>query len=557
MLRHDIIVVGGGLAGLRAALTIRGADVAVISRVHPLRSHSVAAQGGINVALSKTDRWEDHAFDTIKGSDYLADQDAVALLCQDAPARVVEMEQWGTLFSRTDEGMIAQRPFGGAGFPRAAYAEDRTGHALLHTMYEQALKNGIKFYDEWLVTRLIVNNGRCFGVVGYNIADGQIDGFFAKAVIFATGGYGRIYKRSTNSIINTGFGCAVAYRSGVALSDMEFVQFHPTTLYGTNILITEGARGEGGFLTNKHGERFMARYSPHLLDLAPRDIVARAIQTEINEGRGFEGGYVHLDLTHLGAQKIKERLPGIRQIAMDFANIDPIKEPIPVQPGQHYSMGGIASDKKCETTIAGFFTCGECSCISVHGANRLGGNSLLETIVFGKIAGENSAKYADKTEFKGTDIVENAVHGESLRISTLLGKNEGEAFFKIRDELNEVMDEKVGIFRDEQNLAAALDKIKELQNRFKNVYVRNKSTVFNQELVNAIELEGMLDIAEAICMGALGRNESRGSHFRLDYPARDDANWLRHTLVTFAPEGLRMEYKLVNITMYPPKPREY
>ncbi len=557
MFRHDVIIVGGGLAGLRAALAVRGADVAVISRVHPLRSHSVAAQGGINAALSKTDRWEDHAFDTIKGSDYLADQDAVALLCQDAPERVIEMEQWGTLFSRTDEGMIAQRPFGGAGYPRTAYAEDRTGHALLHTMYEQALKNGIKFYEEWLVTRLVANNGRCSGVIGYNIADGKIEGFQAKAVIFATGGYGRIYRRSTNSIINTGFGCAVAYRGGAALEDMEFVQFHPTTLYGTNILITEGARGEGGFLKNKHGERFMARYSPHLLDLAPRDIVARAIQTEINEGRGFEGGYVHLELMHLGAKKIKERLPGIRQIAMDFANIDPICEPIPIQPAQHYSMGGIASNKNCETSLSGFYVCGECSCLSVHGANRLGGNSLLETIVFGKVAGENATKFANGTGFEAADIMEKAVHGEVQRVSVLPGRNEGEAFFRIRDELKEVMDEKVGIFRDEENLKEALGKIRELKMRYGNVYVRNKSTVFNQELVNVLELEGMLDIAEVICIGAIERKESRGSHFRLDYPARDDENWLRHTLVTFAPGGPRVDYKPVNITMYPPKPREY
>ncbi len=556
MFRHDIIIVGGGLAGLRAALAISGADVAVISRVHPLRSHSVAAQGGINAALAKNDRWEDHAFDTIKGSDYLADQDVVALLCQDAPARVIEMEQWGTLFSRVD-GLIAQRPFGGAGYPRTAYAEDRTGHALLHTMYEQALKNGIKFYEEWLVTRLAVNNGRCSGVVGYNIADGRIEGFLAKAVIFATGGYGRIYRRSTNSMINTGFGCAVAYRSAVALSDMEFVQFHPTTLYGTNILITEGARGEGGFLKNKLGERFMARYSPHLLDLAPRDIVARAIQTEINEGRGFEGGYIHLELMHIGERNIKERLPGIRQITMDFANIDPIKEPIPIQPAQHYSMGGIASNKNCETSLAGFYVCGECSCLSVHGANRLGGNSLLETIVFGKLAGENAARYVNKTGFEAADILEKAVHGELQRFSALLGKNEGEVFFKIRDELKEFMDEKVGIFRDEANLKAALDKIMELKMRYGNVYVRNKGAVFNQELVNAIELEGMLDIAEVICIGAIERKESRGSHFRLDYPVRDDANWLRHTLVTFAPEGPRVEYKPVNITMYEPKAREY
>ncbi len=557
MFRHDIIITGAGLAGLRAALAAGDCDVAVISRVHPLRSHSVAAQGGINAALSKTDRWEDHAFDTIKGSDYLADQDAVEVLCRDAKARVIEMECWGTLFSRTDEGTIAQRPFGGAGYPRTAYSEDRTGHALLHTMFEQALRKGIRFYEEWLVTRLAVNNGRCSGVVGYNIANGEIEGFHAKSVIFATGGYGRIYERSTNSIINTGSGCAVAYRGGAALEDMEFVQFHPTTLYGTNILITEGARGEGGFLKNKNGERFMERYSPHLLDLAPRDIVARAIQTEINEGRGFEGGYVHLDLRHLGAGRIRERLPGIRQIAMDFANIDPIREPIPVQPGQHYSMGGIASNKNCETAIKGFFVCGECSCISVHGANRLGGNSLLETVVFGKIAGENAFKYIKNAGFEAPDELERSVLAESERIWALLDKPEGEAFSMIRDELKDTMDKNAGIFRDEQRLTAALARIRELQMRYKNVYIRNKSSVFNQELVNAIELEGMLDISEAVCISALARKESRGSHYRLDHRERDDANWLRHTLVTYTPAGPGIDYKPVNITMHEPKKREY
>ncbi|MCZ7356530.1 MAG: FAD-binding protein [Candidatus Methanoperedens sp.] len=555
MFKHDIIVVGGGLAGLRAALAAAG-DVAVISRVHPLRSHSVAAQGGINVALGSTDRWEDHAFDTVKGSDYLADQDAVEVLCRDAPQRVMEMEHWGTIFSRVD-GRIAQRPFGGAGYPRTAYVEDRTGHALLHTLYEQALKNGIRFYEEWLVIRLVVIDGRCCGVVGYNIANGEMEGFLAKSVIFAAGGYGRIYERSTNSIINTGYGCAVAYHGGAALSDMEFVQFHPTTLYGTNILITEGARGEGGFLVNKNGERFMKRYSPHLLDLAPRDIVARAIQTEINEGRGFEGGYVNLELMHIGERNIKERLPGIRQIAMDFANIDPAKEPIPIQPGQHYSMGGIASNKNCETALPGFYACGECSCISVHGANRLGGNSLLETIVFGKIAGETAKEYADKVDFEDLKIIEKAKEEEKDRISRLVKKSKGEAFFPIRDELKKVLDEKVGIFRDEENLRYALLKIKELQSRYRNVYVRYRGMVFNQELVNVIELEGMLDIAEAICIGALARKESRGSHYRLDHPLRDDANWLKHTIVTFTPEGPGIDYQPVNITMFPPKPREY
>ncbi len=556
MFIHDIIIVGGGLAGLRAALAAKGSDVAVISKVHPLRSHSVAAQGGMNVALGSDDRWEDHAFDTVKGSDYLADQDAVDILCKEAPERVIEMDRWGTLFSRTDDGRIAQRPFGGAGFPRTAYAEDRTGHHLLHTMYEQALKNGFRIYQEWIVIRLIVNYGRCCGVVGYNIANGEIAGFQAKAVIFATGGYGRIYERSTNSIINTGFGCAVAYRQGAPLEDLEFVQFHPTTLFGTNILITEGARGEGGILKNKNGERFMERYSPHSLDLAPRDIVARAIQTEINEGRGFDGGYVHLDLTSLGAKKIKERLPGIKQIAIDFADIDPINKPMPVQPGQHYSMGGIASNKDCETEIRGFYACGECSCISVHGANRLGGNSLLETIVFGKIAGENAKIYAGNIGLEPS-IVEKAVEEERERISRLLERKDGETFNLLRDELRKVMDEKAGIFRDEKNLEQSLGKIKELKKRFNNVNVRNKGQVFNQELVNVLELEGMIDIAEVICIGAKLRKESRGSHFRLDYPKRDDVDWLKHTLCRFTPDGTVVSYKPVNITRYSPKPREY
>lgn len=557
MFRHDVVIVGGGLAGLRAALAACGADVAVISRVHPLRSHSVAAQGGINAALGKDDSAEKHEFDTVKGSDYLADQDAVEVLCSDAPHRVIEMEHWGALFSRTESGKIALRPFGAAAYPRTAYAEDRTGHHLLHTIYEQALKRNVRFYEEWLVTRLVADGAKCAGVVGYNLKSGEVAGFRAKAVIFATGGYGRVYRRSTNAIINTGTGCAVAYRSGVPLMDMEMVQFHPTSLFGTNILITEGARGEGGILTNRDGERFMKRYAPHALDLAPRDIVARAVMTEINEGRGFDGGYVHLELMHLGAARIKERLPGIRQISMDFANIDPIEEPIPVQPAQHYSMGGIAANTRCKTSLPGFFACGECACISVHGANRLGGNSLLETLVFGKIAGENAKSYADSANFEPSEIVEHAVTGESQKIAALLGRRGGEAYFAIRDEMRAVMDENVGIFRDEKNLGDALAAIRALKARFGNVNVRNSSRSFNQELVGVIELEGMLDLAEAVCIGALARKESRGSHFRTDYPARDDANWQKHTLVTLTPSGTRIGYKPVIVTKFMPGVREY
>lgn len=557
MFSHDIIIVGGGLAGLRAAIAAKSTDVAMISRVMPIRSHSVAAQGGINASLGSDDSWEKHAFDTVKGSDYLADQEAVEVLCKDAPLRVIEMEHWGTLFSRTHEGRIAQRPFGGAGFPRTCYAEDRTGHNLLHTMYEQALENGIRIYTEWMVTRLVVNNGRCYGVIGYNIATGEAAGFNAKAVIFATGGYGRIYKRSTNAIINTGSGISVAYRAGVPMQDMEFVQFHPTTLFGTNILITEGARGEGGIMKNKNGEKFMERYSPHSLDLAPRDIVARAIRSEINEGRGFDGGYVHLELMHLGAKIINERLPGIRQIAIDFADIDPVKEPIPVQPGQHYSMGGIAANSNCETAVQGFYACGECSCISVHGANRLGGNSLLETLVFGKIAGENAKKYALSSGSGDAVIMDRELKDEIERIRGLVERKEGEPFHVIRDELKTALDEKAGVFRDEKNLKDAINEIMELKKRFSKVYVRNKNTIFNQELVNVIELEGMLDIAGCICAGAFNRMESRGSHFRTDYPLRDDANWLKHSLFTFTSQGPLVGYKPVSITLYQPRTREY
>lgn len=491
------MIVGGGLA-----------DAAVISRVHPLRSHSVAAQGGVNAALSPADSWQAHAFDTVKGSDYLADQDAVDVLCREAPRRVVEMEHWGVVFSRSEDGRIAQRPFGGAGYPRTCYAADHTGHNLLHTLYEQCVRWGVRFYEEWLVIRLVVEEGRCAGVVALEFSSGRLEVFRAKAVIFATGGYGRVFQRSTNAVINTGFGLAVAYRAGVPLEDMEFVQFHPTTLYGTNILITEGARGEGGSLLNRVGERFMERYAGSA-ELAPRDIVARSIQREIYKGRGIEGKYVYLDLRHLGAEKIKQRLPGIRQISMDFAGVDPIKAPIPVQPGQHYSMGGIASSTTRQTPLVGFYAVGECSCISVHGANRLGENSLLETLVFGKIAGEHAAGYA--------------VEEERARVDALLERRDGVPQHSIRGELRQVMSEKLGVFRRGDGMAEALDSLRGLRQRYvEEVFVRSREPVFNYELVNTLELEGMLDVAEAICICALNRRESRGSHYRLDYPERRD-----------------------------------
>ncbi len=562
---HDILIVGGGLAGLRAAIEAKksGRDVAILSKVHPLRSHSVAAQGGINAALGNVpaptkDTWENHAFDTIKGSDYLADQDAVEVMCREATARVVEMEHWGTLFSRTEDGKIAQRPFGGAGFPRACYAADRTGHNLLNTLYEQVVGLRIPVYEEWYALSLAVHEGRCAGVLCLHFFEGKIVPIRAKAVVLAAGGYGRIYLRSTNAVINTGGGIFLAYQAGVPLEDMEFVQFHPTSLFGTNILITEGARGEGGYLINATGERFMERYAPRLMELGPRDIVARGTQTEIDQGRGFEGGYVHLDLRHLGREKIMDRLPGIRQIAMDFAGVDPILEPIPVQPAQHYSMGGIPTNADGETGLPGLFAAGECACVSVHGANRLGGNSLLDTLVFGERAGRKAAEQAGKEK----KILDETIFQEHLRAfqsshEEIFGRKAEEPGFLIRDGMRALMTSWVGIFREKSGLLAAKEKIQELKKRFLKTGIKQKSLAFNNEFVHYCELEGMLHLAETIVEGALARKESRGSHFRVDYPKRDDDHWLRHTLAFQTAEGVRLDYKKVSITSYPPKERLY
>ncbi|AEH60906.1 succinate dehydrogenase or fumarate reductase, flavoprotein subunit [Methanosalsum zhilinae DSM 4017] len=558
MIEHDIIVIGGGLSGLRAALECKkhGADVAVISKVPPIRSHSVAAQGGINASIGHDDSWYSHAYDTVKGSDYLADQDTVEILCKEAPERVYEMENWGTLFSRTDDGKIAQRPFGGAGFPRTCYAGDRTGHNLLHTLYEQVLRTRVRIYNEWMVTRLATDDNRCTGFVALNLLDSELEAFRAKAVILATGGYGRIYQRSTNSVINTGFGISLAYRAGVPIQDMEFVQFHPTTLWGTNILITEGVRGEGGYLYNKEHERFMDKYAPQSMELAPRDVVARSIQTEIDEGRGFAGGYVQLDITHLGKELINERLSGIRQICIDFAGLDPIKEPIPVQPGHHYSMGGISSNKDGLTPMEGLYAIGECACISVHGANRLGGNSLLDTIVFGKRAGKHAANAVKNIAMPSEDSLNEDLVEEKSNIDSMMGDG-GESFADIKDELRQTMQKYVGVYRNRGDLENGLANVKSLENRGDDIRVKNRIKTFNMELMNVLEVKGMLDIARVITEGALVREESRGAHYRTDFLERDDKNWLKHTLAYLKDGEPKLEYKDVTITQFQPKRRQY
>ena len=445
MIEHDVLVVGGGLAGLRAAVGLcQQYNVAVVSRVHPVRSHSGAAQGGVNAALGnapegRDDTPERHAFDTVKGSDYLADQSAVVKMCQMAPEAIYEFEHWGAPFSRLPDGRIAQRPFGGGGFPRTCYAADRTGHLLLHTLYEQIVKHQVRVYDERVVTRIAVDDGQYHGLVLLNLKTGRFEGLASKFCVFATGGYGRAYRNSTNALINTGSGIGTALRAGIALKDLEFVQFHPTTQFGTNILITEGARGEGGHLLNNQGQRFMEQYAASAMELAPRDIVARAIQTEINQGRGFEGGYVYLDLRHLGKELICKRLPGIRQICIDFGGVDPVDDPIPVQPGQHYSMGGIDTDVTGRTNVPNFYAAGECACVSVHGANRLGGNSLLDTVVFGRLAAEAIAeRFADFDRKPGTSLVEAAVQSQIDRVERLLGRGDGVPHYEIRDRLRKV-----------------------------------------------------------------------------------------------------------------------
>jgi succinate dehydrogenase / fumarate reductase, flavoprotein subunit len=556
---HDVLVVGAGCAGMRAAIEAQdqGADVALLSKIHPVRSHSGAAEGGINAALGNAseDDPEKHAYDTVKGSDYLGDQDAIEILCNEAPDDVYQLEHWGAIFSRTEDGRIAQRPFGAAGEPRTASAADITGHVLIHVLYEQVMKRDIFAYEELFAWKLVVDEDRCQGVIAWDLLNGGLKTIGAKTVILATGGAGRLYKGSTNAYACTGDGMALAIRAGVPLKDMEMMQFHPTTLSPTGILITEGCRGEGAYLINAEGERFLKRYAPNAMELASRDVISRAEQTEIDEGRGIDGS-VLLDLRHLGAEKIVERLHGTRELAMTYALIDPIYEPIPVRPGAHYHMGGVDTDVDGKTELEALYAAGECACVSVHGANRLGGNALMETITYGKRAGRAAADWALTHT---TVTVPPGVESDAEReLKTLLDRTDGERPWKIRDELAQTMHENFGVFRRERQMQEQGRIVGYLRERYENVVVEDKGEVFNNDLTQALELGFLLELAECMIVAGIERKESRGAHARPDdYPERDDEKFLKHTIVRWVGDRPVLDWKPVTITKWQPEERKY
>ncbi|MCK4539239.1 MAG: succinate dehydrogenase flavoprotein subunit [Candidatus Krumholzibacteria bacterium] len=573
--RHDVVIIGAGLAGMRAAVEASGEfDVAVISKVFPTRSHSGGAQGGIAASLAneEEDHWEWHMFDTIKGSDYLGDQDAIEILVKEAPTVVREFEHFGCPFSRTPEGRIAQRKFGGhtkdfgKGGPvlRACYAVDRTGHALLHTLYEICIRNEVRFYSEFQAMSLIVRDGVCRGVVAWDIVNGGMHVFHAKTVMFGTGGYGKVFKITSNAMANTGDGLSLVLKAGLPLEDMEFVQFHPTGLYLQGILVSEAVRGEGGYLINGKGERFMEKYAPSKMELAPRDLVSRSIQTEINEGRGINGeAYVHVDIRHLGEEKIMKQLPQIHELAWKFMHIDCIKEPIPIQPTGHYSMGGIPTNIDGEvlfdgknTPVKGFYAAGECACVSVHGGNRLGTNSLLEASLFGRRCGKSIIRFLRENR-DWPELPADSAKGALDEVEWLLNTDGTEKVGEIRDDLQVLMTNKCGIFRDRATLEELTGDLKKLEERYENIKIDDKSEKFNSDLLEASELGHMIEFCELIVAGALSREESRGAHSRTDFPKRDDEKWLKHTLAWKKGEEIRFDYKPVTITRFQPQERKY
>ena len=554
-----MLIIGAGLAGMRAALTAgdNGADVAVVTKVHPVRSHSNAAQGGINAALTtQGDDWRDHAYDTVKGSDYLGDQDAIELMCRDAGQEVINMEHMGVIFSRDEKGRLGTRAFGGQRQARTFFVADFTGQALLHVLYEQVMKAGVRVYEEWFVLSLIVEDGACAGAVVIEIRTGEIHVIRAKAVILAAGGLGRVFEPSTNALICTGDGMGLAYRAGAPLMDMEMVQYHPTTLKGSGVLITEGARGDGAHLLNGDGERFMERYAPNMMELASRDVVSRSEQTEINEGRGVDG-CVFLDCRHLGEKLIRERLSQIMDIARDFAGVDILTEPIPIQPGMHYQMGGVKTDVDGLTSLPGLYAAGEAACVSVHGGNRLGANSLLDTLVFGARSGKHASD-AVKGQSHAAAVTESAADGDRRSIQALLDNDgNGEMFGKIRHEIGIDMRDYLGVYRDQTGMEKALSRIREFKERYTKVSVPDKGKTFNTNLLFTLELGFMLDCAETIALSAIERTESRGAHTRTDLPERDDEKWLKHVLVKQTSDGPQIDHLPVVITQWQPEVRSY
>jgi len=575
--RHDVVVVGAGIAGLYAALKAsEHYDTAVISKVYPTRSHSGAAQGGCAGSLGnmQEDSWQWHLYDTVRGSDFLGDQDAQEILVREAVPVMYEMEHLGVPFSRTPEGKIAQRPFGGhysdfgkGPISRACYAADRTGHAQLHTLYEQCVKHGVRFYNEFYAVQLIMKDGTCLGVVAWDITHGGLHIFHTKATFFATGGYGRAWRVTTNAHANTGDGVSLILRAGFPLEDMEFVQFHPTGIYPHGMLVSEAARGEGGYLLNAEGKRFMENYAPAKMELAPRDVVSRAEQTEIDEGRGIDGKpFLHCDLRHLGADRIRAVLPQIHELALKFCGIDCTKVPIPIQPSAHYSMGGIptrvdtqvVSDEKA-TPVPGLFAAGECACVSVHGANRLGTNSTLECAVYGRRGGLAVVDYLRKNPGEPLELPDQPDALACEEMSRLFSKsNGGDSAAKLREALQDGMQKRCGIYRNENDLQAQLTEVRSLRDQFQKLRVSDMTAKCNTELIEALELGHLLDFSVTIVAGALARRECRGAHWRKDRPGRNDKDWLKHTFSWLDQKGdIRLAYRPVTITRHQPEERKY
>jgi succinate dehydrogenase / fumarate reductase flavoprotein subunit len=570
--KHDIVIVGSGLAGLRAAMEVAGvADVGLISKVYPTRSHSGAAQGGIAAALGneEPDSWEWHMYDTVKGGDYLTDQDAAEILAQDAPRAVYELEHMGVPFNRTADGRIAQRAFGGhtsnfgkAAIKRACHAADRTGRVILDTLYWETVRRGIRVYNEFQLVDLIIKDNQVVGLVAYELANGQVHVFHGRIIVLGTGGFGKVFRTTSNCFANTGEGVYLTYKAGIPLEDMEFVQFHPTGVYGLGILITEAARGEGGILRNGQGERFMERYAPVIKDLAPRDMVSRAIYQEIREGRGINGrDFVHLDLTHLGKDKLAEKLSDITSFAKIYLGIDPAIAPIPISPTCHYMMGGIPTNLdaqvlgKDQRNVPGLYAAGECACLSLHGANRLGCNSLLDLVVFGRRCGEKMIQ--DMKQLSWSDLPAHPEERTLARIETLIKRKQGETAYALRASLQKTMMDHCSVFRNQTGLSQALADIQVLKGKYENIFVRDHGPRYNTDLMEAFELESLLGLAEAIVVSALARQESRGAHSRQDYPDRDDHNWLKHTLIQKTERDPRIFFKPVTITRFQPKARTY